>query len=493
MVRPSRSRLLQLAATAAAVAAVCAVSDAGVASSATPQAGSTGSLTTYAWGNGRSGDDTADPAITSVAATATWDDSLDGSVYGQPLVYGGDVYVATENDSIYALSATTGHVAWRVHVGSAAPLSIVDAAPTLSGGCGDIDPLGITGTPVIDTKASELFAVEETVLGGTGPGWTRVRHWLVAVSLKTHRELWHSDIDPPHANLASTYYIAAEQQRSALTLLDGRIYVEFGGLNGDCGKYHGYVASLTERGRNPLSYQVPTAREGAIWGTAGAVVSPGGNLYVTTGNGSSNTGYDEGNSVVELSPSLHRLGYYAPANWVQLNESDADIGSSSPIAVPGTTLLFAAGKSGPNGSVGYLMADSPLGGIGHRAYSGQVCPGGGVFGADSATVVASHTYLYAACGSGTEALLVHTTNPFSFSQAWHPSSGSPAGPPIVAGGYVWSLDWGGDTLYGMARRTGHVAFVRSTDSLNHFATPGFGDGMLVVPTQSGVEAFSTRG
>ena len=60
------------------------------------------------------------------------------------------------------------------------------------------------------------------------------------------QELWHRDIDPPFANNPSHYYIPAEQQRPALTLANGRLYVDFGGLDGDCGQYHGYVVDLPE-------------------------------------------------------------------------------------------------------------------------------------------------------------------------------------------------------------------------------------------------------
>jgi polyvinyl alcohol dehydrogenase (cytochrome) len=457
---------------------------------------SLGDLTTYDYGSARYGEDTVDPSIRHLSAAPSWDASLDGSVYGQPLVYNGLVYVGTENDSVYAIFAKTGKVAWRTHVGNPVSTSVVDAAPTLGGGCGDIDPLGITGTPVIDTAKNELFAAEETLQGGST--WQDIRHWLVAVSLTTHRELWHRDIDPPHANTASHYFVAAEQQRPAATLLDGRVYVEYGGLDGDCGKYHGYVVDLAETGRGGVgSYQVPTQAEGGIWGTGGAIVSPAGDLYVATGNGSSNSvaHFDEGNSVVELSPSLHRLGYFAPSNWVQLNDDDWDLGSASPIAVPGTSLLFAAGKPGPNGAPGYLMRDSPLGGIGHGAFTRAVCTGGsGVFGADASYVSGSgasaHVYLYVPCGNGTVAVEVHVSSPISFHLVWSPSTGSPNGPPIVAGGEVWALDWNSNLLYGMNPLTGDVDFVRSTDGLQHFVAPSVGDGEVFVPTQGGVEAFA---
>jgi outer membrane protein assembly factor BamB len=223
-------------------------------------------------------------------------------------------------------------------------------------------------------------------------------------------------------------------------------------------------------------------------------------LYVATGNGSSNTisSFDEGNSVVELSPTLKRLGYWAPSNWVQLNDNDWDLGSAGPITVPGTSLLFVAGKpcSGcSSNEVGYLMSEGHLGGIGHGAFSGPVCPGGGDFGADASDVVGSgksaRVLIFAACGSGTAAVQV-TSSPMAFHRIWKgPSVGSPNGPPIVAGGLVWALDWNGAALYGMNPVTGAVVLQRSTDPLEHFATPGIGDSMIVIPTAGGVEAFRT--
>jgi polyvinyl alcohol dehydrogenase (cytochrome) len=459
---------------------------------------SLGDLTTYDYGNARSGRDTVDPPISDLSAAPIWDDPLDGAVYGQPLVYDGMVYVATENDTIYGLGAKNGIVIWRLHVGTAVSTSVIDSAPTLSGGCGDITPLGITGTPVIDTAAGEIFAAEETEVGGDE--WQDIQHWLVAVSLVTHEEVWHRQIDPPGGNDASHYYIPAEQQRPALTLFGGRVYVAFGGLDGDCGQYHGYVVDLPVSGRGALvSYQVPTQREGGIWGTGGAFVSAGGDLYVATGNGSSNqiSDYDEGNSVVELSPALQRLGYWAPANWVQLNDADWDLGSAGPVAVPGTSLLFVVGKPADNGNFGYLMADSPLGGIGHGAYTGSVCPGGGAYGADSSDVIGTgdnaRIYMYVPCGSGTEAVEINATPPISFRRAWSSSTGSPNGSPIVAGGRVWSLDWNSGQLFGMNPSSGQVTVVRSTGGLGHFVAPAVGDDLLFVPTLGGVEAFGTSG
>jgi outer membrane protein assembly factor BamB len=179
---------------------------------------------------------------------------------------------------------------------------------------------------------------------------------------------------------------------------------------------------------------------------------------------------------------------------VQLNDDDWDLGSAGPVAVPGSSLLFVAGKPAANGSFGDLMNDSPLAGIGKGAFTGALCLGGGVFGADATDVIAtgagSRTYVYAPCGSGTEAVEIDVSA-MTFKRAWSPSTGTPDGPPIVAGGLVWAVDWNAGELYGMNPSTGKVAVERSTGALEHFATPGVGDATLFVPTQSGIEAWGT--
>ena len=145
-----------------------------------PQAGA--GPTTYGYGNARSGLDSSGPAIGGLSTAPAWNDAaLDGPVRGEPLLDGATVYVATEGDSLYAIDAASGRVRWRLRLGTAVPRSLVDSAPTLNSSCGNIDPLGVTGTPVIDPASGELFAVAETVRGG---GWRQIRHLLVAVSLR---------------------------------------------------------------------------------------------------------------------------------------------------------------------------------------------------------------------------------------------------------------------------------------------------------------------
>ncbi|HEY3810510.1 MAG TPA: PQQ-binding-like beta-propeller repeat protein, partial [Acidimicrobiales bacterium] len=96
---------------------------------------------TYGQDSARHGVDSSAPPVGEVRPLWT-SSKLDGAVYAEPLVVGSAVIVATEDDSVYALDATTGSLRWMRHL--ATPV----AGSTLP--CGNIDPSGITGTPVAD-------------------------------------------------------------------------------------------------------------------------------------------------------------------------------------------------------------------------------------------------------------------------------------------------------------------------------------------------------
>ena len=109
---------------------------------------------------------------------------LDGQVYGEPLEATGRVFVATENDTIYALAANTGAVLWSTHVGTPVPSGDLP--------CGDISPtVGITGTPVIDVARGEIFAVADELSGGAPA------HVLVGLNMYTGTSLLAQAVDPP--------------------------------------------------------------------------------------------------------------------------------------------------------------------------------------------------------------------------------------------------------------------------------------------------------
>ena len=312
----------------------------------------------------------ANPARTGIAAglpaagalSTAWTAHLDGAVYGQPLLAGSEVIAATENDSIYALSRATGQVTWHTKVGTPVPRSALQ--------CGNIDPLGITGTPVYDAANGLVYAVAEV---------TGFQHLLVALDAATGAVKLSRDLDSP----TSANQPANDQQRPGLTIDNGRVYAAFGGLYGDCGAYQGSVVSAPLTGNGPLTRWVtPTSREGAIWGPGGPVTGPDGNLWVSIGNGAAESGaYDGSDSVTELTPALQRVAYFAPASWADDNANDLDLGSTQPVLAAGGA-VFVMGKRG----TGYLLSSTNPGGIGGQLAAQSICDAEGAAAVSGATV-----------------------------------------------------------------------------------------------------------
>jgi outer membrane protein assembly factor BamB len=414
-----------------------------------------GNWTTYHQDNARAGSESA-PGVSGATSRWATPTVVDGQVYAEPLVCGDAVYVATENDSVYAVNGTTGAVLWRTNLG--APVS----ASRLP--CGDISPSGITGTPVIDVATGTLYVV--AFLGSASP-----QHVLFGLGVRTGAVESQVVVDP------SGSVPTTQQQRGALALANGFVYVPFGGLYGDCGPYHGWVVGAPTNGAGPLrTYQVPTQREGAIWATAGVAVAANGNLYVATGNGASPTTFDHGDSVIELSPQLSELGYFAPTNWAQLNAADTDLGSVAPTLLPNGE-VFQVGKEG----VGYLLAGAHLGGIGGEIYNGSVC-GGGAYGGTAHVGLS----ILVPC---TDGLYDVAAGASSFSVAWQTSSFD-AGSPIVTGNVVWVVDVSDAHLLGFNLSTGQSIASFALGSADHFISPTAAPGGLYVAGGSDLYSFS---
>jgi hypothetical protein len=282
-----------------------------------------------------------------------------------------------------------------------------------------------------------------------------------------------------------------QQQRSALAVSRGNVVIAWGGLDGDCGTYHGYLETVSEASgaRRAVWHDTPNDNEGGIWAASGPAVDAAGNVYVTTGNGSTSniSQYDYGDSVLELSPSLTLRGFFAtgpPQSWVSLNASDQDLGSVGPTLIGGG-LLFAVGKGGR----GYLLTQSGLPGYsnpgGDENASATVCH----HSADAAYsgMAAAGSTLFVPCADGVVA--VHIDSSHAFHALWYSKSGSSA--PIVAGGLVWSLSvFGGTQLVGLDPTTGTVkaAFTLPSNT-EHFATPAAGGGHLFVAAGKLLVAF----
>lgn len=497
-------------------------------------------LLTFHGDAARIGWNAAERALTPASLRAggfgrLWTTSVSGEIYAEPLVAHNVlvrgtprtiVYVVTEHNLIYAFNAADGSRAW-----GPASLGVPVARAHLP--CGNIDPVGITGTPVIDRAASILY-----VAGLTTPdeGATKV-YKVAALDLATGamRPGWPVAIAPPAAS-GLRFDPESQQQRGALTLLGGTVFVPFGGYYGDCGPYHGWVVGLpVARPERQQAFATPSHREGGIWATAGLAADAASHLYASTGNSDSGGAVDLGNSVVRLAtaPTLgfsgHAADFFTPSNFVNLNETDTDLGSSTPLVLPdqpGSTtpeLLFAAGKQG----VAYLINRVNMGGVsrgdgirGEGVYSRCVfgtCRGGGpeVFSAaaywDGGSAgrfifVPGHGSQPAGCqgDGGVVALRLEVapgTRAAMFQVAWcSPSMQDPGAPSVSGpgpdGGIVWVVDVRARTLYALDARTGGVVYRASDPEVvgrpHRFITPAVVDGRVYLGAGTALVAFGLK-
>jgi outer membrane protein assembly factor BamB len=456
------------ATTSVSGAATTSGSGAPTSTTGSADPGGTSASTTQSTGGGQPSADWPtyhhDAARTGVAAdqgalgavTQAWTSAaLAAAVYAQPLVAGDRVFVATEGNTVYALDVSTGAIAWQQNLGAPVPAGDLP--------CGNIDPSGITGTPVIDVGGGVLYAVANL---RSGP-----HHELFALGLSDGAVRWHRAIDPPGLEAA------AEQQRGALALSGGKVYVPFGGLYGDCGPYKGAVVSAAADGSGDIAaYEVPTRRMGGIWNPAGPAIDSAGNLWVTTGNSAGQNAYDFGNAIIRLDARLNPADYFAPSNWAQLNAGDADLGSLGAVLLPDSRVL-AMGKDG----IAYLADTGNLGHVGNPVASLKV--GAGAFGAAATTggVVFVPT---------TKALVAITVSGDQLAVAWRAGGGS--GPPIIAGGAVWALGYDGK-LRAMDPATGKVLFsAQLGNPVSRFISPAAAGGRVFVADGGTLTAFTLR-
>jgi outer membrane protein assembly factor BamB len=491
--------------TKAGVVAIAAAGALAVGGAELPTAAATSSWTNYHFDPGHTANDTGEPPMSSVASLWTSSAFLDPTmtrtdrVYGEPLVLNGTVYVATQRNVIYALDATTGATRWSLSLASApynlpsVPRANVTTAAGIGSGCGNIDPMGIIGTSVIDPTlgaAGTLFAAVET---WDGTNNSTIRHELVAVDLAGHSAT-HVDIDPVGVGFDTGATRALEQQRSALALAGGRVVVTYGGLAGDCGAYHGFAVSLPENlTGTAATFEVDKDyTRGGIWAAGGPAVDASGNVYITTGNGAepSNT-YEYSDGVIKLSPTMLVQDYFAPSTWSSENSSDLDLGSQGPLVIGrpiGNPLIFATGKQ----LNGYLLDSGNLGHIGGQVYGAKVCDtesfGASAFMATDSTA----GYLYVPCGEGLRGLAFDTSNASAptFARSWLGPSDA-TGPPIVAGGAVWVR--GSGRLYQLSPYTGAVLqAIGGVDTAYNFSTPTTTGGSLFYAGNNHVVAFAGK-
>lgn len=404
---------------------------------------------------GHAGVDPAATAHPGAAPTMAWTSgALDADDHGEPLVVDGRVIAATENNTVFAFAAANGGQLWSTHLGAPEQAS---ALP-----CGDIAPVsGITGTPAADPATDMVYVVAFLRSG---------RHRLYALDTSTGQVAWSRAADAPGLDPLT------EQQRAALVVANGMVYIAYGGLYGDCGTYHGAVVAIPESGTGAtISYVVPSGNAAGIWGPSALAVDSSGDILVTTGNSDSSTRFDDANAVIRLSSTLQPDSFFAPSDWARLNRGDLDLGTEGPVLLQGGD-LFQIGKTG----TAYVASGTNLGGVGGQLSSTQVCSaayGGTAYHAPN---------VYVACTSGLAAVSV---SPSGRMQVLWRDPGFDAGPPILAQGSLWALNLSDNHLMEVNASTGTILHAVATPALPHFASPAASGSLILVPGLRSIEAF----
>lgn len=434
-----------------------------------------------------------------------------GHVYAQPLYWHaadgrpGLVIVATEENVVYALDAATGAEVWHRALGDAVPHS---ALP-----CGNIDPVGITGTPAID-PASQSVYLDAMV---AGPETHDPQHLIFGLSLRDGSVLpgWPVNVAQALATKGLRFTPAVQGQRGALLIEAGRVYVPFGGHWGDCGDYHGWVVGIALRDPSSIGAWSTRARGGAVWGQGG-VVSDGRSLFVATGNTMGASAWGDGEAVIRLARDVTTThqprDFFTPADWEVLDRLDGDLGSTAPlpIDVPTTAgasaLILAMGKDGK----AYLADRDHLGGIGGDVAAQSVAAGQIYAAAAEWTDAGRVMVVFGANGSacpggrsvhGIVALAITGETPPRIETAWcAPFDG--AGAPIVttADGAKQPIVWvagaeGDDRLHGFRGDNGAPVFdgggpADAMHDLRHFGTILAAANHLYVAGDGEVYAFT---
>jgi hypothetical protein len=451
------------------------------------------------------------PGLTLTAAAKMHLDTgfkatLSGNVYAQPLFWkpsgsaDGEVIVATESNAVYALDGKTGAQIWMTQLAPDVQLSQLP--------CGDINPIGVTGTPVIDPKAGVLYLDALTSQN------SQVRHLLYALSLSDGSVLsnWPLDVQASLQNEGITFSSLIQGERSALLLFDGSLYVNYGGNYGDCGSYNGTIIQVQTSTPSIAAHWATRANGGGIW-AQGGIAGDGKDLFATTGNTFNASTWMDGEAIIRLKPDLkhstNTKDYFAPTNWQELDDTDLDLGGTEALpldiavtnAAPAKRVL-ALGKDGN----AYLVDRTNLGGIGGQlaevsVSNGQIRTAPAVYSTSSATMLAFNDPGSTEC-SGTSITMLNIAASGSqlISVAWCKSFNG-GGAPIItttdgmSNPIVWAVGAEGDNLlHGYNALNGDVVLTgtQAMTGLHHFQTVIATNRHFYIGADNTVYAFAFR-
>ena len=419
--------------------------------------------TRFGWDARRSNDD---PDVTGITATNVGSlvrqqvrlpGTVDSSaIYLKGVTIGGvphdTFFVTTTYGITLAIDAVRGQILWRW------------TPPGYSSWAGSAQIT--TATPVADPSRKWIYTASPD---------GRIQKLTVA----SGHAVWRRRI----TRLPSREKIAA-----SLNFAGGHVIATTGGYIGDAPPYQGHVVVIAAaNGRllhvwNSLCSSrhgllVPSrcsASDSAIWGRAGAVVVPhSGNLLVATGNAPWNGRTNWGDAVLVLSPKAKLIGNYTPTNTQQLNDTDLDLGSTSPVYL--TSRLIAQG--GKDGKIRLLSLPRLRGTRPHQGREVQIVStpsGSDLFTAPAVWRSGKRVWLIAADGGATQAWSSAGGHLHSVWRVGHAGTS-----PVIAGGLLWVYDPGGGLrVYRPA--SGRLLATLSAGS-GHWNSPVVTDGRVALP------------
>lgn len=274
---------------------------------------------------------------------------------------------ATQDNVVSALFAGNGTMLWQS--------KLADAVPSSTLPCGNISPLvGVLATPVVDEASNTVFLSAKTTTDG---GKTQ-KYQMFGLDVDTGRPVGGYPVDVAMVLAARgvTFETPAQLQRGGLLLQDGVAYAGYGGNSGDCQEYRGRVVGVRVAEPTTVYSYNTSANKGAIWAPGGPA-GDGTSVFVGTGNTEGTTVFAEGNAVLRLQPDLsygnNASSFWAPKDWLRLDDADLDLGTAGPITfdLPASSpsqLLFIGGKEG----IVYLLDRNNLGGFAAPVASAMV-------------------------------------------------------------------------------------------------------------------------
>jgi outer membrane protein assembly factor BamB len=292
---------------------------------------------------------------------------------------------------------------------------------------------------------------------------------------------------------------AREKIASPLAFFGGRVIATTGGYIGDAPPYQGHV-SILDASNGALLHtwnslcsdstamiEPSTCPESgsAIWGRTGAVIdSTTGDIYVATGNGRWDGHRFWGDATIRLDSSATRmLGDYTPENTQSLDETDTDVGSTSP-ALLGDGFVAQGGK---DGTIKLLDTTVMRGATPHKGgelQSVSTPSGGRLFTALTVMHTPNETWLFAADNGGTAAWRFRDKK---LVPAWQNKNAGTT--PVVAGGLLYVYDpHGGLRVYEPS--SGNLITTLACES-GHWNSPIVVDGRIALPEGNANEHAAT--